>query len=290
MHVGGQVVRGRMIGRRPDRRLEHMAGAGRMSLTARGHHEQRHRRLLHDAVVVTLQPIIPPTHFLRGRHQCARLVVFDIALVAAQAAVACGDHVEFLIAARAFRPGALQPTEVLDAAVIEYVVPGALVIHRDVNKLALGGHRKLVPECGIGAASADLGQLLRRFALALEPPERIRILQHAAWKYIQQLIVRRDDDESSHQVRRRRDRGQVAGDPQCGGADHADLAIRPGLLRHPLHGIEAIGHVVDESFVKSFRMAFAAHILYDEGIAGIDVAFCRIPGCCAQSVLQIRCA
>src|SRR5208283_884269 len=100
-----------------------------MPLAPGSHHEQGYRWLFHDAVVDTLQPVLPPTHFLRRRYGCAGLIVFDVALVAAETAVAGRSHVKLLSAARAFGAEILQPAEILNVAVVEDVIPSTLVVH-----------------------------------------------------------------------------------------------------------------------------------------------------------------
>ena len=198
------------------------------------------------------------------------------------------DHVELLIAASALGAEILQPAKVLDIAVIENVIPSALVIHGYANELALGGHRMLVPECRIGRASPDDVQLRLALTLTLEPAERVFVLQNTAGKGIEQLIIGRDDDVGGYEVRGRRHRSQIRGNPQRRTTDHADPAVRPRLLGHPFDGVVAILEIGNEGFVKPFRAALAAHVLHDVGISRVGVFLGRVTRQLAQRILEVR--
>ena len=127
------------------------------------HNVVTHRWLIHNAVVCALQPIVEPTHRqLAGQSPAERtdagvggiLNLFKLA-------VAPRAHDQFLIARAQPACLHLEPNEVIDVALIENVVPAAIVVN---------GHLHLLPVPGHFASLVVIGVVVLMFESFLQHP------------------------------------------------------------------------------------------------------------------------
>ena len=82
-------------------------------------------------------------------------------------------------------------------------------------------------------------------------------------------------DEDRLEVRRRLGRAHHLHGGEIGDADHADVAVAPGLLRHPLHEIvDVLALAMAAEVVVADELAVgaagAAHVGDHMGVAAID--------------------
>ena len=180
----------------------------------------------------------------------------------------------------------------LERAAQEVVVPAGPVEHRDVELLpqlreveagpelvALGiGHRQIVEMAGQARGSR---QVLERQMPGFEPqpvdvaavglvadPQARRLEAEGA--ALEQQAVQVDAHVAGGQAAQRRVEARGRGplrEREVRLADHADLAVAPGLRRDPVDGVVAVVGLVDDGGPLALRLELAAHVLDDADVA-----------------------
>ncbi len=106
----------------------------------------------------------------------------------------------------------------------------------------------------------------------LREPGRPRLveplLERAALvRPVRVVVAGRDDGADARQVRGMRDGGQHLGGAHVGPAEHADLAVRVGQGRCPLHRVVPVVRLVLERVPLALGRVPPAHVLDDDDVA-----------------------